>query len=231
MLLYVQKLNPAHYVEEHSLWTNGAGVGNTQVRAEGWHAGEIIREIGIALGEKTWEKSKALDLERGGFQWNWKHHLGLAWETYMVKRTPAIWQSGEIYVSTGLEGTSPDGRDLGRIYLNPDGYTPEDTWLAGTGTKLVPILEEFKLTDKSSNHPPETFWYWLMQMKIYLAGLEELFGQEHRWARLWVCHARGGYRDGDDREQAYCWWVEFTRAEIEDNRKVMVKWLDEQRAR
>jgi hypothetical protein len=110
--------------------------------------------------------------------------------------------------------------------MNPDGYSPEVKWF--DGRKIEGVLEEFKLTAKSSRRSPESFWHWFMQVKAYLLGLNHnrIDSNDHRFARIFVLFKSGDYRD--EAIEAYCWWMEFTALELDDNWRVMKSWMEEQ---
>lgn len=244
MILRQEKLNPADFVEDHPLFVNGEQVGRTQERAVGWHASEVIKGVAVQAG-----LSKEYDDD---FAWNWSMLLGLAFEAFFVRKTGirsasgTIWQPGEMALGTGINGFSPDGRRLGTVYANMDGYSPLVNWEgmaeeAGIGKRNrqvstsvgmeVPVLEEFKSTEKSLLGEPVKHVLWHMQMKTYLRALSERFGGEHRWARLWCLWLNGDYGKGDvgKQKEMTCWWIEYSQEEIDANWWQMVEWLKLQR--
>lgn len=236
MYIREQRLDPNMFLSARPDFTD-AGT-DTQERAVGWHTGEVGKGVLRDLyGDEESEEGGT------GIEWKWIMLLGFAWESYMVRRVPSesgtIWQPGEMGHKTGLVGKSKDGRDKGWLYGNVDGYSPEAVWEgkqvegAAKAGLILPVLEEFKFTKKTSNKGPEhkAHFGWRCQIKTYLKMLELEYGGEHRWARLWACFVNDDYKyGGGDGPEPYvaCWWFEFTQKEIDDNWRMLITWLSKQ---
>lgn len=245
MILRQELLNPADFVEDHPLFINGEQVGKTQERAVGWHASELVKGAATQAG--------LMEEYEGEFAWNWDMLLGLGVEAFFIRKRGitsvggTIWQIGEMAIPTGLTGKSKDGRSLCTVYANTDGYSPEVEWAGGKASgkgqvskhvgRIVPVLEEFKSTEKSLAKDPAKQFYWHMQMKTYLKAKQLKFGSAHRWARLWCLWLCGDY--GKDwggpmiigkKKVMTCWWIEYTQQEIDNNWWVLMEWLKSQKA-
>lgn len=239
MRIYEERILPEEYLDPHPLFYADPAM-DTQARAVGWHAGEIIKAIESSLDKKVAAKYGKPKAPSSKVEWNWLMLMGFAWEHYMVRRIPSIsgttHQPGEIGCETGLAGFSACGRNLGVIYGNPDGETEEVLWKP-EGHKasglIVDCTEEFKLSKMSSRHRPETHWKFHTQVKTYLKMKSEEQGKQRTHARLYANFVNDDYagfgKGGSPDCYVACWWIEYDWQEIEDNWKVLVSWLAQQK--
>jgi hypothetical protein len=215
---------------------------DTQARAIGWHAGEVIKAVESRLDKKVAAKYGKPKPVGSKVEWNWLMLVGFAWEHYMVRRIPSIsgttHQPGEIGAETGLVGHSACGRSLGVLYGNPDGETEEVLWTppghVASGL-IVDCLEEFKLTKQSSRHEPQTHWKWHSQVKTYLYMKSKVHDKRCTHARLFANFVNDDYagfgKGGSPDCYVACWWLEYDWEEIENNWKLLVGWLAQQRVK
>jgi hypothetical protein len=168
-------------------------------RAEGIHLSEIVHAIAEALdprrfGDKEGEREHVADLETVPQIW-----LGQACDHYLKVSGRAI-DVGEIQ-KDGIWLTC-DGVDLveepPRAGLTND---PQDDW----------VLEEFKLTWLSSNHPLDgrKFRHWFWQIKGYCWAWETCR------ARLRVFYVNGNYAPKQPLYHSY--ELLFTYEELKTN--------------
>ena len=105
--------------------------------------------------------------------------LGMAFETMLVQLYPWISRIGEL---------SKDG-----IAMSPDGGSLNcHRHMLAPNEKIPVVLEEIKLTWKTSSKILEEHLSYLQQSKAYCHALDT------EYSRLHVCHVNGNYKFGDD---------------------------------
>lgn len=185
-------------------------------RSHGIHCSSLIRSIAINNG---WLKVMQ---ENHGSRFNLAPvideedfplimSIGMAWEDWISRQYPnMLYHFGELELD-GIS-MSPDG-----VEVPHDGSFDFDL---GTG-----IIDEFKLTWKSSRKPIEQQKMWLMQVKAYCKALPTLC------ARLHVVWVNGDYdykRPGMP-PQYRVYHLQFTQEELDANWQMLLTELAEWR--
>jgi len=161
---------------------------DTHTRSEGLHLGSVLDRIQDLLYpvENKWKGDMAMGI---GFLWE----RILTW--VMLK---ALYESGKLL--------RPGELHVDGIYMNPDGYAPDDH-----------VLCEYKATWKSTSHPIDSskYWRYWMQIKAYCYAIRATK------ARLYVLHVMGDWRNSGPIPLAY--EAEFTTRELKDNWQMIVR--------
>lgn len=150
-------------------------------RSRGTHLTDILQRMNkesgrlkerIVFGRNTYEPLDEENLPACMF-------MGMAFETMLMQLNPWLMRIGEV-TKDGI-AMSPDAGSFNcyRHALSPD--------------KKVPVvLDEVKLSWKSSTRMLEEHYSYLQQTKAYCYGLDTVY------ARIHVMHINGNYKFGDD---------------------------------
>ena len=172
-------------------------------RSTGTHLSTIIQQINkdsgrlkekIVFGRNTFDPIDEDDLPLC-------MSLGLAFETMIMQLNPYMSRTGEVH---------KDG-----IAMSPDAVTLNCRNHLLSPHKMVPVvLEECKLTWKSSSRMLEEHVNYLQQCKAYCYALDTIY------CRLHITHVCGNYRFGDSEgggPHYYQHHIEFTPWELRAN--------------
>lgn len=196
----------------------------TRERSSGVHVSGITKHIALSTGVlKPYVKgggvgsTRTVEVRNGEVDEEGmplRMALGMAWER---------WVAG-LYVARGMEW-QPGEQTVDGISGSIDGYTVEyGIPYVGKGLEEILVVEEFKLTWKSSFHPflsvKQKLWMWQGMAYAYMWGT--------RWVRWHVGYVNGDYRMGGFGEPEYRKvLVEFTDKELEGNWRMLVRNRDE----
>jgi hypothetical protein len=161
---------------------------DTHTRSEGLHLGGVLDRIQDLLYpvENKWKGDMAMG-------------IGFLWERVLSDQIlKSLHDSGKLL---RLDELHVDG-----IYMNPDGYSPDDHTLC-----------EYKATWKSTSHPIDSskYWRYLLQIKSYCYAIQA------RKARLYILHVMGNWKNSGPITKAY--EFEFTSKELKDNWEMIVR--------
>ena len=168
-------------------------------RTPGVHLSGVINYLARQMGLYDYEDEPQADGNKFPLEARLKMAVGLSWENWVERQYPDVmYHPGEL---------CQDG-----IYMTPDGLHPDE------------ILWEFKVTWKSmtkmitDGYDHKSFWPWRAQNMGYLKPLG--------WTRVHQCvlFINGDYRG--ERPTFVELDVEYTKQEVEDNWRLILKHKD-----